>query len=528
MRSALVNPAVHPFSAFDIPHLLHAHAMKRGDHPFLIWEPFEGAGETWTYRAFEEATARVAAGLKARGVTLGERVLIHLDNCPETIIAWYACARLGAVAVTTNARSVADELTYFSDHAEVVGAITQPKMAALVQASCTKIKWLCVTDTDSGAAATDAMPKGAEPFAALYGDAKDVPLRAADPDINIGVQYTSGTTSRPKGVVWTHANALWGGKMCATHETLTGDDVHLCYLPLFHTNAQSYSVLSTLWAGGTLVVQPRFSASRFWPVSLKHRCTWTSMVPFCLRALAEHPVPETHQYRLWGNGVASLPTDAHFRVQTIGWWGMTETITHGIVSDVTVAAPPMSIGKPAAVYEIAIVNDDGTPTKVGDVGGLLIRGIPGLSLFKEYLNNPKATEDSYDANGFFITGDRVQLLEDGYIRFADRDKDMLKVGGENVAASEIERVVMTVPGIQECAVVARKDKMLDEVPVVFLLVPGGEAAAPADLKDQVMAACRKGLADFKVPRDVRIVAELPRSTLEKIAKAELRKIVDGE
>src|SRR5690606_27661476 len=142
-----------------------------------------------------------------------------------------------------------------------------------------------------------------------------------------------------------------------------------------------------------------------------------------------------------------------------------------------------------------IVNEDGTPSAVGETGGLLIRGIPGLSLFKEYLNNPKATEESYDENGFFITGDRVQLLADGYIRFADRDKDMLKVGGENVAASEIERVVMTVPGIQECAVVARKDKMLDEVPVAFLLVPGGEAAAPADLKEKVMAACRQGLAD---------------------------------
>jgi crotonobetaine/carnitine-CoA ligase len=105
---------------------------------------------------------------------------------------------------------------------------------------------------------------------------------------------------------------------------------------------------------------------------------------------------------------------------------------------------------------------------------------------------------------------------------------MLKVGGENVAASEIERVVMTVAGIQECAVVARKDKMLDEVPVVFLLVPGGEAAAPKDIKERVMAACRTGLADFKHPRDIRIVSELPRSTLEKIAKAELRKVIEAE
>jgi len=529
MRPFLLNPAVHPFSGFDVAHLLARHAAERPDHPFLIWEPFEGEGQTWSYAAFYEAIQRVAAGLKARGVQLGDRVLVHLDNCPESIIAWYACAHLGAVAVTTNARSVADELTYFSDHAAVVGAITQPKFAALVAESCLVIKWLAVTETDNGApAAGDPLPSGAEGFADLYGDASDAPLRAPDPDLNVGIQYTSGTTSRPKGVVWTHANALWGGKLCATHEDLRPEDVHLVYLPLFHTNAQSYSVLSTLWVGGTIVVQPRFSASRFWPISLKHKCTWTSMVPFCTKALLDQPVPEKHFYRLWGNGVASLPTDAHFGVRTIGWWGMTETITHGIVSDPNLPAPAMTIGKPGTAYEIAIMNDDGTPTAVGETGALLIRGIPGLSLFKEYLNNPQATAESFDENGFFITGDRVELLEDGYIRFADRDKDMLKVGGENVAASEIERVVMTVPGIAECAVVARKDKMLDEVPVAFLLVPGGEDAVAKDLKEQVMAACLKGLADFKRPREIRILSEFPRSTLEKIAKAELRKLIEDQ
>lgn len=529
MRPKLLNPAVHPFSGLDVPHLLAQYAAARPDHPFMIWEPFEGESRTWTYAVFAEETRRVAAGLKVRGVKFGERVLVHLDNCPETIIAWYACAHLGAVAVTTNARSVGEELAYFSEHAGVVGAITQPKFAGLVAASCTAIQWLAVTDTDNGTPASgEAWPAGAIRFAGLYGEADEVPLRKADPDANIGVQYTSGTTSRPKGVVWTHANALWGGKMCATHEDLRPEDVHLVYLPLFHTNAQAYSVLSTLWVGGTIVVQPRFSVSRFWDVSLKHRCTWTSMIPFCVRALMDHPVPDKHYYRLWGNGVASLPTDAHFRVRTIGWWGMTETITHGIVSDVHNPAPPMSIGRPAPAYEIAIMNDDGTPTVVGETGGLLIRGIPGLSLFKEYLNNPEATEASFDENGFFITGDRVQLLDDGYIRFADRDKDMLKVGGENVAASEIERVVMSVPGIQECAVVARKDKMLDEVPVAFLLVLNCDAAAAINLKAKVMEACRKGLADFKHPRDIRIVSEFPRSTLEKIAKAELRKLIDAE
>ena len=155
-----------------------------------------------------------------------------------------------------------------------------------------------------------------------------------------------------------------------------------------------------------------------------------------------------------------------------------------------------------------------------------VRGIPGLSLFKEYLGNPEATEETFDDHGFMITGDLVTLLPNGDIRFADRDKDMLKVGGENVAASEIERVVRTVAGIAECAVVAKRDPMLNEVPVVFVLPPEGSTADNEALAVQVLAACAEKLADFKVPREVRIVDELPRSTLEKIAKNQLRDLVN--
>lgn len=522
---ALRTPSVHPFSEFDVAHLVAAHAEKRPDHPFLIWEPFEGKGRRWSYSAFYEDVRRIAAGLADRGVKVGDRVLIHLDNCPEGLLSWYACAHLGAIAVTTNARSAAGELKYFSEHAEVVGAITQPAFASLVEGACPGLNFLIVTETDNGVSPKTTFNTD-HTFPTLYGNADAVPLRKADPFLSVGIQYTSGTTSRPKGVVWTHANALWGGKVSAAHEDLGPADVHLTYLPLFHTNAQSYSILSSLWVGGTVVLQPRFSASRFWDISLKHKCTWTSMVPFCLRALMSQEVPNTHHYRFWGNGIASTPMDDHFGIKTIGWWGMTETITHGIVSDPYVTAPPMVIGKPATSYEIAIIGDNGQAVQPGETGDLLVRGIPGLSLFKEYLNNPTATADSFDDDGYFITGDRVTLLENGYIQFADRDKDMLKVGGENVAASEVERVVMTVPGIQECAVVAKNDPMLDEVPVAFLLVNGGEAAAPANLAEDVLLACQTELADFKIPREVHILGEFPRSTLEKIAKAELRKLLD--
>jgi crotonobetaine/carnitine-CoA ligase len=201
---------------------------------------------------------------------------------------------------------------------------------------------------------------------------------------------------------------------------------------------------------------------------------------------------------------------------------MTETITHGTVGHPDLPNAPLSMGRPAPEYEIRI-DVDGREAEPGETGELLVRGIRGLSLFAEYLNNPEATANSFDEHGWFITGDRVKLGEDGWMYFSDRSKDMLKVGGENVAASEIERVILLVPGVVEAAVVARKHPMLDEVPVAFVRCEPTDEAARAALVAAIDAACAQTLADFKRPREIRIVEELPRSTLEKIAKAELRR-----
>ena len=535
---------LHPFNGLDVPSLLAHRAATRRDHPFIIWEPFEGDAITWSYGQFHAHVGRIAGGLARRGVVAGERVLIHLDNCPETLLAWYACGWIGAVAVTTNARAAGDELAYYAEHCGAVAAITQPKFAERVATHCRGLRWQVVTASDNGSAPAHAV-EASQRFETL--DGEPPPRRAPNPLAPCSVQYTSGTTSRPKAVLWSHANALWGARINAVHEDLQASDVHLVHLPLFHTNAQAYSVLASLWAGGTAVVLPRFSASRFWPISLARRCTWTSMIPFCIKALMAHEVPSAHHYRLWGAAACALPTDPHFRVQTMGWWGMTETITHGIVSDIRWPSPSLAIGRPAPEYGIAIVDDDEVPMaqalaiEPGGSGQLLVRGVRGLSLFQEYLGNSAATEASYTADGWFRTGDRVDLLADGSIRFGDRTKDMLKVGGENVAASEIERVIAAVPGVHECAVVARQHRMLDEVPVVFVLpVAGVLATAPgsvnalsgsqtaAELVGSIRAACAAQLADFKRPHEIRLVTELPRSTLEKIAKAELRKALERE
>ncbi|MGE3066446.1 MAG: AMP-binding protein [Hyphomicrobiaceae bacterium] len=517
---------INPFAGRDINWLLDLRAATRRDHPFLIWEPFEGEREVWTYGRFHDRVQRVAAGLAGRGLKAGDTLLVHLDNSPEMEFLWFATARLGVVIVTTNTRSSADEMAYFAEHCGAVAAVTQPELASLLSAAAPQLEWIAVTERLAGGGCPPAgqLPGRDARFSTLDGHPAGLPRLAPDPWRLSSVQYTSGTTSRPKGVLWTHGNALWGARTCAVHEALTQDDVHHVVLPTFHTNARAYSILATLWVGGSFVLQPRFSASRFWAAARRNRATWHSTVPFCLKALAAHEVPGDHSFRMWGTSANQPSFAAAFNIPTIGWWGMTETISHGIIGDALLPNPPNTTGRPAAGYGIRILRADRTHVEPGETGHLECRGRPGIELFLEYLNAPEATAASFTDDGWFITGDRVTLGTGGTITFSDRDKDMLKIGGENVAASEIERVVATVQGVGECAVVAQKHRMLDEVPVVFVIPLQGLAAElREDLGARIVAQCRARLADFKVPRQVLVVDDLPRVTLEKVHKAELRR-----
>jgi crotonobetaine/carnitine-CoA ligase len=499
--------------------LLDMRAEQTPDRRFFTWEPFAGASQAFSYAEFSRAVARVAGGLRRRGVLPGDKILIHLDNCPELLLTWFACLRLGAVAVFANTRSAPDELRYCAEHSGAIAAVTQPAYAASVAAALPAARAMLVTSDDSSD--IRSIDNGREhSFDALL-SAEEIRAEPCAALAAAYVLYTSGTTGRPKGVVWTHANAMWAAKVNAAHEGLTASDIHLICLPLFHINAQAYGVLASLWAGSSFVLQPRFSASRFWEVSVRNRCTWASQIYFGLRALATKEVPADHCYRLWGTGVCGHPLATKFGVPTIGWWGMTETISHPIVGELQIPNRPGTIGHAAAEYEVAVVDENGCPVEPGGTGQLLVRGTPGVSLFAGYLHDDAATESAYDSEGWFQSGDRVTVHADGALTFADRAKDMLKIGAENVAASEIERVVSAVPGVREVAVVGAPDSMLEEVPIAFVVA----AAVHPDLEMTIMDACRKNLADFKVPRAIRIVSDLPRSTLEKVAKHKLRELL---
>jgi len=186
----------------------------------------------------------------------------------------------------------------------------------------------------------------------------------------------------------------------------------------------------------------------------------------------------------------------------------------------------MSMGRASAEYEVRLVDDSGALIQGPGIGLLEVLGIPGVSLMLGYLHDPDATAAAYTSDGWMRTGDRVELHADGWFSFIERDKDMLKIGGENVAALEIERVINGVRGVQDSAVVAGHDPMLDEVPVAFVIARSPAALVDVGLVDDVFAACRRALADFKVPRLVVIVEEFPRSTLNKVAKSQLRPEAD--
>ena len=504
---------VPPAGARDVGWLVRRWATVAPDRPFLTWASFEEPPVTWTRAEFARDVAALATAFRARGVRPGDAVALVLPNHPDFLLAWTAATSMGAVAVCLNPGSSVDELRYALGHSGAVAAVASAERADDVATAMPGLRFLAV----SGGRGDDAA-------ATLVATEPDLDVRSVPPDAPASIQYTSGTTARPKGVVWTQANCLWAGQVGTAHQGLGPADVNLLHLPLFHTNGLSYSFLSSLWSGGQVVLMPKFSASRFWDVSVRHRATWTSVVSFCLRALAEREVPGDHAYRGWGNSSCLDPAPVTGGVPVVGWFGMTETVSHPVVGGLLHPDRPGSMGRPAPEYEVAVLDDDGAPVQAGASGALHIRGRRGVTLFAEYLHDPDATARAFTAEGWLVTGDRARLEDDGTLTFVERDKDVLKVGGENVGAPEIERALLAVPGVQEAAVVGRPDPMLGEVPVAFVLPrPGAEVTA-----DALERSCADLLTAVKRPREVRIVDALPRSTLDKVAKAELRSLLAAE
>ncbi|MDQ1430810.1 MAG: carnitine-CoA ligase [Actinomycetota bacterium] len=510
----------------DIPRLLEHWAAAKPDHPALVWAPRDGTRQAWTYAELLTDVRRLAVGIGARGIAKGDKVLIHSENCPEMVLSWLACATLGAVAVTTNTKSVGAEVTYFAEHTGAVAAITQPQYAAMVVAAAPALKWIAVTDDNSGEPPTAAeSAHGFEAFDTLFGDAADCAPRAPEPMLPFGIMFTSGTTSRPKAVVHTHANAIWASRTGPRNIDLTTDDTYLIYLPFFHVNAQSWSFFSVLGVGATAVLMPKWSQTRFWPTIVEHGITHISLMPFVMGALASPDKPQEHPLRVGVFGLIMPDLDQMFGIAVYAAYGMTETVTHCITGKPQEQLPTRSMGHVTPGYEIAVVDKEtGALCTDGQTGELWMGGTRGIQLFLEYYENDEANAKAFE-DGWFKTGDMVKMGDGGNVFYQERDKDLLKVGGENVSAKEVEDLIVAHPAVQAVAVVGKNHEFLSEVVVAFVIRAPGDHDEEA-VTAEIIETCRANLAGFKVPRAVYFVDEFPTGTLDKILKNRLREMAD--
>jgi crotonobetaine/carnitine-CoA ligase len=515
-RSAIDELQMH---GQDIPWLLRHWADKKPEHPALIWDPGVGDGRSWTYAELLVATQDLAAGLRDRGIEVGDKVLIHADNCPEMLLAWLACATLGAVAVTTNTRSAPAEVGWFIEKSQCVAAITQAKFIDHVAAADRDLRWVAVIDD---------RPEGTDQlvFADLAGDGETWEGRAIEPLRPFGIMFTSGTTSKPKAVVHTHANAVWASRIGPRNIDLRTDDRYLIYLPLFHVNAQSWSMFSVLGVGATAVLMPKWSTSRFWEVVVRNEITHISLMPFVIPSLMDADKPRS-SLRIGVFGLILPTLDQMCGIDVYAAYGMTETVIHATNGRPADQLPERSMGRITPGYEFAVVDrDTGALCAEGSTGELWLKGTRGIQLFLEYFDNPEANASAFE-DGWFKTGDMVMLGEGGNLFYRERDKDLLKVGGENVSAREVEEAIATVAGVGQVAVVGKKHDFLDEVVVAFVIT-GPDAPGDDTLEKHVIETCRSRLADFKVPRAVYVVDDFPRGTLDKILKNKLREMADEQ
>lgn len=507
----------------DARWLLSARVNATPNQTCLIWYPSTAPAQRFTYAEFGERVRALAAGLAHFGVQPQDRVWLHLDNCCEFLLLWHACLLLGAVAVSGNTQWTLDETKYGLDLTNPVAAVTHRRYISRFQSSTLRLKWIAVVDDPSERTHADDQ-RDILRFSQLSLNAAPMGSMERQPwpsESHANIQFTSGSSGRPKAVVWTHANVVLGAQLVANHFGLKADDVTLVYLPLYHANALMYSHLSTFWSGGTTVLLPRFRADVFWDAAVREQCTWTSMTDFAGHILRETVPPQTHSFRFWMANACDKPEYRdQFNIRTVGFWGMTETVSSGIVGEVLFSNRPMTIGRCALGGEIAVVDETGVPVQPNGVGELLVRRLPGVTMCAGYLAEDGSVDIPVDRSGWFHTGDLVKILADGYISFDRRKRDAIRVGGELVASAEIERVIAAVDGVVEVAVIGKPDAWLGEIPVAFIVARNCEDPRPA-----VLATCRNALARFKIPREVIILNCLPRTGAFKIAKQELRSLL---
>ena len=514
-------------------------------------------GRLTTYAELGSRVRRAAEGLRLLGVGKGDRVAVLLPNCPQSVVAFYAALRLGAIVVEHNPLYTADELEApFADHGAKV-VVTWNVITDVVQDLATRpgtaIEHVLAVDLldafptakrlalrhlpvpalrasrdklsrpDSHTPRWEALESGPElDFSHPYPDSSDIAL----------ILYTSGTTGTPKGAMLTHANLVANatqGKAWVP-ELGYGSERFLASLPMFHAYGVTLCVVIGIDIGARLQLVPTPDMDLIMPILKKDLPTFIPAVPPIYTKILEEA--EKRKIPLHGikhslSGAMSLPAELIERWEAatggllVEGYGMTETSPITIGNPMSEARRAGSIGIPFPDTDIRVADKDDPAVDApdGERGELLVKG---PQVFPGYWNNEKATAETFH-DGWIRTGDVVLRDEDGFLHVVDRIKEMIVTGGFNVYPSEVEAVLRTAPGVADCAVVGRAGSDGGEkVIAAVVLEPGASIDA-----DALRAHCKGSLAGYKVPREFVELDELPTNPMGKVLRKKVAEAING-
>jgi 4-coumarate--CoA ligase len=512
-----------PFPDVDIPAVpltayVLEHAGVRGDKPALIDGP---SGRTLTYAQLADAVHRTAGGLAAAGVRPGDVVALVAPNVPEYAVVFHGTAVAGGVITTINPtyteREIAHQLT---DSGAVLVVVAAPFLAtvrAALGGTGVRAVYLLGEPPDG------ELPDGVRPFGELLA-ADPIDQVDVDPERVVALPYSSGTTGGAKGVMLSHRNLVANIAQCITVSTIGPDDVSISVLPFFHIYGMQVLMNMGLRTGGTVVTLPRFDLGQFLEAHQTYSATQTFVAPPIVVALAKHPLVD--QYDLSAlqkitsgaaplSGSLAIETGERLKCEVVQGYGMTEMspVSHMTPNGQFRAG---SVGVAAPNTEVRIV--DPASAEDADEGADGEVWIRGPQVMIGYLNNPRATELTLDADGWLHTGDIGHIDDAGHLYVVDRLKELIKVKGFQVPPAELEALLLAHPKVADAAVIGRPDDESGEVPIAFVVPRPGADVDEAELRDDIAAQ----VATYKRLHSITFVEAIPKSAAGKILRRVLK------
>ncbi|MFN3746680.1 MAG: AMP-binding protein [Hyphomicrobiaceae bacterium] len=462
------------------------------------------------YAALQARIEKTAGLLAAHGIGAGDIVAVVMKNSAAFIEIAFATSHIGAVFLPVNYRLATEEVGYITGHAGAKLIFADEELSALVAGLDNVILVDAGAQSDSTRLAREGTP---------------APLHATGPDDLFRLMYTSGTTDRPKGVMHTYGNFYWKNADHVVALGLTAADRLLVTGPLYHVGAFDLPGVAVLWVGGTLCIHRDFDPIAAIRAVAQERLTGAWFAPVMLSAILAHPERDKQDVSSlkWVVGGGERTPEPRIRAFTgyftkaryVDAYGLTESCSGDTMMEAGREIEKIgSVGRALAHVEVEIRDEMGRTLPTGESGEICLRG-PKIT--RGYWKDPVKTRASFFGD-WFRTGDIGHLDDEGFLYLTDRKKDMIISGGENIASSEVERVIYQLPDVREAAVIGLPDARWGERPVAVVVLNEGATLDLATLTTH----CRAHLAGFKVPKDLIIRDELPRNPSGKILKRVLR------